>query len=189
MNNTHNSIIRIMILVCLIIWMLINFGIEEYKEYTNQPYEVENINKELLNSAINSEINKPKEQPNIICSPDKYLTYTNISTININHDYIENNYYVNENGYVLENETNALYVALGKQYIKNNYYDVKLSNGSEFLVKNVDVKQSKHTVNDCYTTHDNGIVEMWLTNKNKDFINLGNSKLIDIKVIEIKEVE
>lgn len=129
--------------------------------------------------------NEP-ETPNIICSDNKYLTYTNIDNINLNN-FILNDYYVDNNGYVRENETNAIYVAMGTNYQKNNYYTITTTDNKSFKVKVVDIKSDNHTTNKCYTTHDNSIVELWLTNKNNDFKALGNSKVVGVSVSEIKE--
>lgn len=126
------------------------------------------------------------EQPNIICSDNKYLTYTNIDTINLNNFNL-NEFYIDANGYVREQGTNAIYVAMGTNYNKNNYYTITTSNNQNFKVKVVDIKSDRHTTNSCYTTHDNSIIELWLTNRNKDFKHLGNSRVIGISVIEIKK--
>ena len=129
--------------------------------------------------------NEP-ETPNIICSDNKYLTYTNIDNININNFNL-NDFYIDAKGYVRENETNAIYVAMANNYQKNNYYTITTSDNRSFKVKVVDIKSDKHTTNRCYTTHDNSIVELWLANKNNDFKALGNSKVVGVSVIEIKE--
>lgn len=132
---------------------------------------------------------EPVEQPlpNIICANNKYLTYTNIDKIKINWDYIDNNYYVDNRGYVRENGTGAIYCAMATNFVKNNYYTITTSDNQSFKVKVVDIKSDNHTTNKCYTTHDNSIVELWLTNKNRDFKALGNSKVVGVSVIEIKE--
>lgn len=127
-----------------------------------------------------------KQEPNLLCANDKYLTYTNIDNINLNNFNL-NNYYIDNGGYVRENETNAIYVAMGTNYQKNNYYTITTSDNQSFKVKVVDIKSDNHTTNKCYTTHDNSIVELWLTNKNNDFKLLGNSKVVGVSVVEIKE--
>lgn len=127
-----------------------------------------------------------KQEQNIICANDKYLTYTNIDNINLNNFNL-NNFYIDVNGYVRENGTNAIYVAMGTNYKKNNYYTITTSDNQNFKVKVVDIKSDNHTTNKCYTTHDKSIVELWLTNRNNDFKYLGNSKVVGVSVVEIKE--
>lgn len=129
--------------------------------------------------------NEP-ETPNIMCENNKYLTYTNIDNINLNNFNL-NDFYIDANGYVREQGTNAIYVAMGTNYQKNNYYTITTSDNQSFKVKVVDIKSDNHTINKCYTTHDNSIVELWLTNKNNDFKSLGNSKVVGISVVEITE--
>ena len=129
--------------------------------------------------------NKPAT-PNIICADDKYLTYTNIDNISLNNFNL-NSWYVDSRGYVREQETNAIYVAMATNYQKNNYYTITTNNDQTFKVKVVDIKSDNHTTNKCYTTHDNSIVELWLTDNNKDFKALGNSKVVGVSVVEIKE--
>nr|DAI60377.1 MAG TPA: hypothetical protein [Caudoviricetes sp.] len=129
--------------------------------------------------------NEP-EQPNIICSENKFLTYTNIDNINLNNFKL-NDFYIDVNGYVRENGTNAIYVAMATNYKKNNYYTITTSDNQSFKVKVVDIKSDNHTTNKCYTTHDNSIVELWLTNRNNDFKHLGNSRVVGVSVVEIKE--
>jgi hypothetical protein len=129
--------------------------------------------------------NEP-EQPNIICSDNKFLTYTNIDNINLNNFKL-NDFYIDAKGYVREQGTNAIYVAMGTKYTKNNYYTITTSDNQTFTVKVVDIKSDRHTTNKCYTTHDNSIVELWLTNRNNDFKHLGNSKVVGVSVVEIKE--
>ena len=129
--------------------------------------------------------NEPETQ-NIICSDNKYLTYTNIDNINLNNFNL-NDFYIDAKGYVRENETSAIFAAMGTKYNKNNYYTIKTSDNQTFTVKVVDIKSDNHTTNKCYTTHDNSIVELWLTNKNNDFKILGNSKVVGVSVVEIKE--
>lgn len=129
--------------------------------------------------------NEP-EQPNIICSDNKFLTYTNIDNISL-RNFTLNAWYVDSKGYVREQGTNAIYVAMGTNYQKNNYYTITTSDNQTFTVKVVDIKSDKHTTNKCYTTHDNSIVELWLTNKNNDFKHLGNSRVVGVSVVEIKE--
>lgn len=148
----------------------------------------EKTNDYILDLKVEPEplrINEP-EQPNIICSDNKYLTYTNIDNINLN-SFNLNDFYIDNKGYVREQGTNAIYVAMGTKYQKNNYYTITTSDNQSFTVKVVDIKSDNHTTNKCYTTHDNSIVELWLTNKNNDFKNLGNSKVVGVSVVEIKE--
>lgn len=148
----------------------------------------EKTNDYILDLKVEPEplrINEP-ERPNIICSDNKYLTYTNIDNINLNNFNL-NDFYIDANGYVREQETNAIYVAMGTNYQKNNYYTITTSDNQTFTVKVVDIKSDNHTTNKCYTTHDNSIVELWLTNKNNDFKLLGNSKVFGVSVVEIKK--
>lgn len=142
------------------------------------------IDKEKTNDYV-LDLKVEPEQPNIICSDNKFLTYTNIDNINLNNFNL-NDFYIDSKGYVRENETNAIYVAMGTNYKKNNYYTITTSDNQNFKVKVVDIKSDNHTTNSCYTTHDNSIVELWLTNKNNDFKNLGNSKVVGVSVVEIK---
>lgn len=135
----------------------------------------------------NVEIKKAKEQTqNLLCDSGKYITYTNIDNINLNNFYL-NDYYIDDNGYVRECGTNAIYCAMATTYKKNNYYTITTNDNKNFTVKVVDVKSNEHTTNACFTTHDNSILELWITNKNNDFKNLGNSKVVNVNVIEIKE--
>lgn len=138
-------------------------------------------------------VEKPKQEQqeipvevNVVCELGKNLTYTNIDNINLRHFNL-NAWYVDSRGYVREQGTNAIYVAMGTKYQKNNYYTITTSDNQSFKVKVVDVKSDNHTTNSCYTTHDNSIVELWLTNNNNDFKNLGNSKVVGVSVVEIKE--
>lgn len=151
----------------------------------------ENTNDYILDLKVEPEheelrITNEPEAPNIICSDNKYLTYTNIDNISLRHFNL-NAWYVDGRGYVREQGTNAIYVAMGTNYKKNNYYTITTSDNQSFKVKVVDIKSDNHTTNSCYTTHDNSIVELWLTNKNNDFKHLGNSKVVGVSVIEIKE--
>ena len=143
------------------------------------------IDNEIKNDYI-LDLKVELETPNIICANDKYLTYTNIDNINLNNFNL-NDFYIDNSGYVREKGTNAIYVAMANNYQKNNYYTITTSNNQTFKVKVVDIKSDKHTTNKCYTTHDNSIVELWLTNKNNDFKSLGNTKVVGVSVVEIKE--
>lgn len=125
-------------------------------------------------------------ETNVVCELGKHLTYTNIDNISL-RNFNLNDFYIDAKGYVREQGTNAIYVAMGTKYQKNNYYTITTSDNRSFKVKVVDIKSDRHTTNKCYTTHDNSIVELWLTNKNNDFKNLGNSKVVGISVVEIKE--
>lgn len=127
-----------------------------------------------------------KQELNLLCADNKYLTYTNIDNISLNNFNL-NTWYVDSKGYVREQNTNAIYVAMGTKYQKNNYYTITTSDNQTFKVKVVDIKSDNHTTNKCYTTHDNSIVELWLTNRNNDFKGLGNSKVVGVSVVEIKE--
>lgn len=137
-------------------------------------------------------VEKPKQEQeilvetNVVCELGKNLTYTNIDNISL-RNFSLNAWYVDSKGYVREQNTGAIYVAMGTKYNKNNYYTITTSDNQSFTVKVVDIKSDNHTTNSCYTTHDNSIVELWLTNKNNDFKNLGNSKVVGVSVIGIKE--
>lgn len=137
-------------------------------------------------------VEKPKQEQeipietNVVCELGKNLTYTNIDNISL-RNFNLNAWYVDNKGYVREQGTNAIYVAMGTNYQKNNYYTITTSDNQSFTVKVVDIKSDNHTTNKCYTTHDNSIVELWLTNKNNDFKNLGNSKVVGVSVVGIKE--
>lgn len=125
-------------------------------------------------------------ETNVICELGRNLTYTNIDNISL-RNFNLNAWYIDSKGYVREQGTNAIYVAMGTKYQKNNYYTITTSDNQSFKVKVVDIKSDRHTRNKCYTTHDNSIVELWLTNMNNDFKNLGNSRVVGVSVIEIKE--
>lgn len=128
-----------------------------------------------------------EQQPNLLCADNKYITYTNIETINLNWNYIElNDYYIDDKGMVREVGTNAIACAMGTHFSKGGYYNITLNNGVEVLVKVVDTKADAHTTNACYTTHDNSILELWLTNSNHDLRYLGNSKVKNIFITKIK---
>lgn len=137
-------------------------------------------------------VERPKQEQeipietNVVCELGKNLTYTNIDNINLNYFNL-NDFYIDSKGYVREQNTGAIYVAMGTNYQKNNYYTITTSDNQTFTVKVVDVKSDNHTTNKCYTTHDNSIVELWLTNRNNDFKHLGNSKVVGVSVVEIKE--
>lgn len=137
-------------------------------------------------------VEKPKQEQeipietNVVCELGKNLTYTNIDNISL-RNFTLNAWYVDNKGYVREQGTNAIYVAMGTNYQKNNYYTITTSDNQSFTAKVVDIKSDNHTTNKCYTTHDNSIVELWLTNKNNDFKNLGNSKVVGVSVVGIKE--
>ena len=143
----------------------------------------------IINEVVNAvKISKyqEREQPNLLCANNKYITYTNIDTVNLNWEYIDlDNYYIDNQGMVREVGTNAIACAMGTQFIKGGYYNITLNNGMEILVKVVDTKADVHTTNACYTTHDNSILELWLTNSNHDLRYLGNSKIKNIFITKI----
>ena len=157
----------------------------------NSIFKIDNekMNDYVLDLKVEPEttrnVNEPELQ-NVICANNKYLTYTNIDNINLNNFNL-NAFYIDTKGYVREISTNAIYVAMGTHYQKNNYYTITTSDNQTFTVKVVDIKSDRHTTNSCYTTHDNSIVELWLTNSNNDFKQLGNSRVVGVSVIEIKE--
>ncbi len=129
------------------------------------------------------------ESSNIICSYDKYISYTNIDTISIAWEYIEVGDIYVENGLVKETSTGAILVAMGTYY-PQSYYTVVMENGYELYVKNADVKAPEHTdINDCYTISDNSIVEIWVTN-DFEYLWAGISKHTEFgSVVEIKEIK
>ena len=147
----------------------------------------EKQNDYVLDLKVEPEVLRNEPEPkSVICADNKYLTYTNIDNISLNNFKL-NDFFIDSKGYVRETSTNAIYVAMGTKYQKNNYYTITTSDNQAFKVKVVDVKSDRHTTNKCYTTHDNSIVELWLTNRNNDFKYLGNSKVVGISVVEIKE--
>ena len=153
----------------------------DVKTYTNVDIELPTIQ---LEQPAQQQIET--QEPNLLCANDKYLTYTNIDNISL-RNFNLNDFYIDSKGYVRESSTNAIYVAMGTKYHKNNYYTITTSDNRSFKVKVVDVKSDMHTTNSCYTTHDNSIVELWLTNANNDFKHLGNSRVVGVSVVEIKE--
>lgn len=146
----------------------------------------------MINEVITT-INLTKQEqveqlPNLLCADNKYITYTNIDTINLNWDYIElNDYYIDDKGMVREVGTHAIACAMGSNYAKGGYYTITLNNGMEVLVKVVDTKADAHTTNACFTTHDSSILELWLTNSNHDLRYLGNSKIKNIFITKITQ--
>lgn len=150
-------------------------------------------NEKMNDYVLNLKVEEPEvlrnepEPKSVICADNKYLTYTNIDNISLNNFKL-NDFYIDSKGYVRESSTNAIYVAMATNYTKNNYYTITTSDNQAFKVKVVDKKSDNHTTNKCYTTHDNSIVELWLTNVNNDFKYLGNSKVVGVSVVEIKEV-
>lgn len=165
--------------------------VENKQEITIEQEQIieQEIAQPLIPERVVEKVEQKQETPiekNVICELGKHLTYTNIDNISLNNFNL-NSWYVDSRGFVREQGTNAIYVAMGTNYKKNNYYTITISNNQTFKVKVVDVKSDKHTTNKCYTTHDNSIVELWLTNKNNDFKSLGNSKVVGVSVIEIKE--
>jgi hypothetical protein len=105
------------------------------------------------------------EEPNIICEYGKYASYTNIDTINILWQYIDIQDYYVSNGVVRESSTGAILVAMGTYYEVDQYYNVTFEDGTTIFVKNIDIKAPEHTdINNCYTTADNSIIEIWVTN-------------------------
>jgi hypothetical protein len=129
------------------------------------------------------------EEPNILCASNKYVSYTNIDSIEILWDYIEvGNIYI-ENGLVKESGTGAILVAMGTYYPQDYYY-ITMENGRELYVKNVDIKAPEHTdYTNCYTTADDSIIEIWVTNEFK-YLWAGISKHTEFgTVVEIKGIE
>ena len=129
-----------------------------------------------------------QDNNNILCSYDKYGSYTNIDTINILWEYIDVSDIYRENGLVKESSTGAILVAMGTTYELDTYYYVTFENGTQVYVKNIDVKADEHTDSyNCYTTHDSSIVEFWVTNE-FDYLSAGISKHTDFGTItEIKK--
>ena len=141
---------------------------------------------EVVNAVKITKQQEAEQLPNLLCANNKYITYTNIDTINLSWDYIElDNYYIDDKGMVRETGTDAIACAMGTQFSKGSYYNITLNNGVEVFVKVVDTKADVHTKDACYTTHDESILELWLTNKNNDLRYLGNSKIKNIFITEI----
>lgn len=161
--------------------------VENKQEITIE--QEQKVEQEITPPQVLEKAEQKQEIPvetNVVCELRKNITYTNIDNISLRHFNL-NAWYVDNNGYVREQGTNAIYVAMATKYQKNNYYTITTSDNNTFTVKVVDVKSDNHTTNKCYTTHDNSIVELWLTNKNNDFKHLGNSKVVGVSVVEIKE--
>lgn len=144
-----------------------------------------NLNEKVIELERREEIKIT--QKNYLCAEGKSITYTNIDEIDISLFNNLGNWYVDENGFVREQNTGAIYCAMATNYQKNNYYTITTSDNQNFKVKVVDIKSDNHTTNKCYTTHDNSIVELWLTNANNDFKHLGNSRVVGVSVVGIKE--
>jgi hypothetical protein len=161
--------------------------VENKQEITIEQEQI--VEQEMIPPQV---VERPKQEQeipietNVVCELGKNLTYTNIDNISL-RNFNLNAWYVDSKGYVREQGTNAIYVAMGTNYQKNNYYTITTSDNQNFKVKVVDIKSDRHTTNRCYTTHDNSIVELWLTNKNNDFKHLGNSRVVGVSVVEIKE--
>jgi hypothetical protein len=65
---------------------------------------------------------------------------------------------------------------MGTHYELDEYYNVTFEDGTTIYVKNIDIKAPEHTdINNCYTTADNSIIEMWVTN-DFDYLWAGISK-------------
>ncbi len=111
-----------------------------------------------------------------MCAYDKYASYTNVDTINILWEYIEVGDIYYQNGIVRESDTGAMLVALGTTYTEGSYYNVEFEDGTIIYVKNIDIKAPEHTdTTNCYTTADNSVVELWVTN-DFDYLSAGISK-------------
>lgn len=151
-------------------------AIRTRKKVENPPLEVEVEVEEV-------------EEPNIICEYGKYASYTNIDTINILWQYIDIQDYYVSNGVVRESSTGAILVAMGTYYEVDQYYNVTFEDGTNIFVKNIDIKAPEHTdQNNCYTTSDNTIVELWVTNE-FDYLSAGISKYTKFgSVIRIEEI-
>lgn len=133
----------------------------------------------------------------ILCSEDKYMTYTNIDSVNINWDYIEvdKENLTYRNGVVREQPSGAILVAMGNEYTQGEYYEVHLSKYNDndyneiYVVKNVDLKSNIHTNRtNCYTTYDNAnsIIEPWVTDE-FEYLWAGNSRQLSIYIEDIRE--
>ena len=117
---------------------------------------------EVVNAVKITKYQEPEQLPNLLCANNKYITYTNIDTINLNWEYIDlNDYYIDTNGMVREVGTDAIACAMGTQFSKGGYYNITLNDGMEVLVKVVDTKADAHTTDACFTTHDESILELW----------------------------
>lgn len=139
---------------------------------------------ETVNSFL-----KMIEPPQNLAVDGKGITYTSVNSP-LNHDYLylsEDEYYIDEDGFARENDTDAILVAMGSAFEKGNYYEIILSNGKSEIVIVQDIKADSHTdKNNIYTTDDNSIVEPWIDeNKAIEFADIGNSLVLDITVSEI----
>jgi hypothetical protein len=111
------------------------------------------------------EVSQEVEEVEVLCSADKYASYTNLDTVNILWEYIEVGDIYFENGLAKEVSSGAVLVAMGTQYVEGAYYTVTFNNAYELYVKNIDVKAPEHTdSNNCYTVADNSVVELWVNN-------------------------
>lgn len=190
--NKRALLILIAYLTCIVGLIFVIFCeptivVENKQEITIE--QEPKLEQQVVEPQIPEKVVEKQEQPierNVVCELGKNLTYTNIDNISLKNFNL-NTWYVDNKGYVREQQTNAIYVAMGTNYQKNNYYTITTSDNQTFKVKVVDIKSDNHTTNKCYTTHDNSIVELWLTNRNKDFKGLGNSKVVGVSVVEIKE--
>lgn len=159
---------------------------EEIENYFNEPISLDGT-RELMEPSIYKEpIGK-----SILCSENKYMTYTNIDSVNINWEYIEvdKENLTYRNGVVREQPSGAILVAMGNEYTQGEYYEVHLSNNEIYLVKNIDLKANIHTNRtNCYTTYDNAnsIIEPWVTD-DFEYLWAGNSRQLDIYVEDIRE--
>ena len=193
--NKRALLILIAYLTCIFGLIFVSFDeptiVVENKQEINleQEPKIEQEIEPLIPERVVEKQEQKQEQPikrNVVCELGKNLTYTNIDSISL-RNFNLNTWYVDSKGYVREQGTNAIYVAMATNYQKNNYYTITTSDNQTFKVKVVDIKSDNHTTNTCYTTHDNSIVELWLTNNNKDFKTLGNSKVVGVSVVGIKE--
>ena len=193
--NKRALLILIVYLTCIFGLIFVLFDeptiVVENKQEINleQEPKIEQEIEPLIPERVVEKQEQKQEQPikrNVVCELGKNLTYTNIDSISL-RNFNLNTWYVDSKGYVREQGTNAIYVAMATNYQKNNYYTITTSDNQTFKVKVVDIKSDNHTTNKCYTTHDNSIVELWLTNNNKDFKTLGNSKVVGVSVVGIKE--
>lgn len=191
--NKRNSLLLIAWLSCIFGLIFVLFYEPTIVAKNTQEITIEQeqkVEQDLTPSQVIEKVEEKQQEipieTNVICELGKNLTYTNIDNISL-RNFNLNAWYIDSKGYVREQGTNAIYVAMGTKYQKNNYYTITTSDNQSFKVKVVDIKSDRHTTNKCYTTHDNSIVELWLTNMNNDFKNLGNSRVVGVSVIEIKE--
>lgn len=122
-----------------------------------------------------------------VCSENKGMSYTNVDLIIPNWDWlhVDKSDTTIKNGVLYDQHGNIL-VAMGSYYNKGQVYEITLSNGKSFNVINHDTKANEHTnKNNCYTTSDKTIIEIWVNNDYK-YLDIGVSQIMGITVEEIR---